>query len=163
MTVVEDIRRLDAEGVTGREIARILGVSRDSVVKYTQAGDFSPAPPSPAARPGARVLGGLEQVIEAWLVEDARRPRKQRHTAKRVFDRLVDEHGYAGWYSPVQRLVKRFKTAHRSRGDGFLELVWPPSAADYRQIGIVQPAKAFQVLHRYLIGESAEPGGLLIT
>ena len=42
MTVVEDIRRLDAEGVTGREIARILGVSRDSVVKYTQAGDFSP-------------------------------------------------------------------------------------------------------------------------
>ena len=29
-----------------------------------------------------------------------------------------------------------------------------PAAADYRQIGIVQPAKAFQVLHRYLIGES---------
>ena len=39
----------------------------------------------------------------------------------------------------------------------------PPAAPGYRQIGIVQPAEAFQVLHRYLIGESAEPGGLLIT
>ena len=39
----------------------------------------------------------------------------------------------------------------------------PAAAADYRQIGIVQPAKAFQVLHRYLIGESTEPGSLLIT
>ena len=42
MTVVEDIRRLDAEGVAGREIARRLGVSRDSVVKYTRLEDFSP-------------------------------------------------------------------------------------------------------------------------
>ncbi|PRZ34770.1 hypothetical protein CLV47_1232 [Antricoccus suffuscus] len=36
MTVQEEIRRLDAEGVPGRQIARTLGVSRDSVAKYAE-------------------------------------------------------------------------------------------------------------------------------
>lgn len=73
------------------------------------------------------MLAGLETVIEGWLTADERRPRKQRHTAQRVFDRLVAEHGYAGSYSPpVQRLVKQFRAEHRSRAEGFLELQWPP-------------------------------------
>jgi hypothetical protein len=46
------------------------------------------------ARPGASVLTGFEQIIEGCLDEDQRKDRKQRHTAKRIFDRLVDEHGY---------------------------------------------------------------------
>lgn len=59
MTVVEDIRRLDAQGVSGRTIATELGVSRDSVAKYTSIGDYSPTPPRPAARPGAQALEGF--------------------------------------------------------------------------------------------------------
>lgn len=129
MTVIESIRTLDAEGVSGREIARRLGISRDSVAKYVAVEDFSPSAPSPAARPGSVVLTGLEAVIERWLLEDERRPRKQRHTARRVFDRLVAEHGYAGSYSPVQRFVKAHRAAHRSRAEGFLELAWPPGQA----------------------------------
>ena len=35
-------------------------------------------------------------VIEAMLDEDTRRPSKQRHTSKRIFERLRDEHGFAG-------------------------------------------------------------------
>ena len=123
MTVVENIRRLDADGVPRREIARRLGVSRDSVTKYAGVADFSPAAPALAARPGSVVLAGLEPVVHEWLTGDARRPRKQRHTAQRVFDRLVDEHGYAGSYSPVQRLVKQFRAEHRSRAEGFLGVV----------------------------------------
>ena len=76
MTVVEDIRRLDPEGVTGREIARRLGVSRDSVVKYTRLEDFSPGLPPAARRPGSRVLEGLQDVIVGWLTDDQRRPAK---------------------------------------------------------------------------------------
>ena len=152
MTVVEDIRRLDTEGVTGREIARRLGVSRDSVLKYTRLEDFSPGLPSPVPRPGARVLGGFEDVIVGWLTDDTRRPSKQRHTAKRVFDRLVDEHGYAGSYSPVQRFVKRFKLEHRSAGEGFLELVWPAGTAqvDFGQAEAVIGGVR-QVLHMLLV------------
>lgn len=129
MTVVEDIRRLDAEGVSARQIAHQLGVSRDSVAKYTSIDDYSPRPPKPAPRPGAKALEGFTEVIEAWLAADARRPRKQRHTARRVFDRLVTEQGYTGSYSPVQRYIKAHKAAHRTRGEGFQELVWPPGTA----------------------------------
>lgn len=129
MTVVENIRRLDAEGVSGRQIAAELGVSRDSVAKYTSIEDYSPKPPKPAVRPGARALEGFTEVIDAWLAEDAGRPRKQRHTARRVFDRLAGEHDYTGSYSPVQRYIKAHKAAHRTRGEGFQELVWPAGTA----------------------------------
>lgn len=129
MTVVESIRRLDAEGVSGREIARRLGVSRDSVAKYAGVEDFSPSAPVAVPRPGSVALAGLEAVVEGWLADDERRPRKQRHTAQRVFDRLAAEHGYAGSYSPVQRFIKQYRAAHRSRAEGYLELAWPPGQA----------------------------------
>jgi len=152
MTVIENIRRLDAEGVPGREIARRLGVSRDSVAKYTKAVNFSPTAPAPAARPGAVVLAGLESVVREWLAGDQRRPRKQRHTAQRVFDRLVAEHGYTGSYSPVQRLVKQYRAEHRLRADGFLELQWPPGQAqvDFGQ-GVAIIAGVRLVLHLLVV------------
>lgn len=129
MSVQEDIRRLDAEGVSGREIARRLKVSRDSVAKYIGLADYSPVPPAHLPRPGGSVITGYTAVIDGWLAEDARRPRKQRHTARRVFDRLVTEQGYTGSYSPVQRYVKGYKAAHRGPGEGFSELVWPAGTA----------------------------------
>lgn len=129
MTVVESIRALDAQGLAGREIARRLGVSRDSVAKYTAIQDFSPVAPASPPRPGSVVLAGLEEVVTGWLEQDQTRPRKQRHTARRVFDRLVDEHGYTGSYSPVQRFVKAWRAEHRGRAEGYLELEWPPGHA----------------------------------
>lgn len=129
MSVQEQIRRLDAEGVPGRQIARDLGISRDAVAKYAGMSDFSPVPPVVRRRPGASALAGLMGVIDAWLAEDARRPRKQRHTARRVFDRLVAEHAYTGSYSAVQRYIKALKAEQRSAGDGFSELSWSPGAA----------------------------------
>ncbi len=148
MSVQEEIRGLDAQGVPGRQIARTLGVSRDSVTKYVAVQDYSPKLTVPLRRPGASVLTGFTQVIDTWLAEDARRPRKQRHTAKRVFDRLVAEHDYPGSYSPVQRHVKAFKAHRRSAGDGYGELVWAPGTAqvDFGQAQAMI-AGVMQVLH----------------
>lgn len=129
MSVQENIRTLDSQGVAGREIARQLGVSRDVVSKYAGLADYSPHPPVPVARPGGSVLTGFEQIIERWLGGDQRRPRKQRHTAKRVFDRLVEEHAFVGTYSPVQRFVRKWKARNRQAGEGFTELVWPAGTA----------------------------------
>ncbi|MGH3280563.1 MAG: IS21 family transposase [Trebonia sp.] len=129
MSVQERIRRLDAEGVPGRQIARQLHVSRDTVAKYAAVQDYSPRPAVVHPRPGGSVVAGFTVVIDGWLAADAGRPRKQRHTAKRVFDRLVAEHRYAGSYSPVQRHVRAWRAARRAGGDGFNELVWPPATA----------------------------------
>ena len=76
MSVQESIRKLDSQGVPGREIARLLDVSRASVAKYSDREDFSPAPPAPLARPGGSVLAGFDDIIERWLGEDERRNRK---------------------------------------------------------------------------------------
>ena len=55
------------------------------------------------------MLGPYEGVIQTWLREDEGKPRKQRHTAKRIHDRLVEEHGYAGSESSVRKLVARLR------------------------------------------------------
>ena len=56
-------------------------------------------------------------------------PRKQRHTARRVHERLVEECGFEGGYSSVQRWVKRWRQRHRGEAEGFSELEWAPGSA----------------------------------
>ena len=57
----------------------------------------------PATKPK---LGPLLPVIEAILEADRTAPAKQRHTAKRIFERLRDEHGYGGGYTVVKDHVR---------------------------------------------------------
>lgn len=56
-------------------------------------------------------------------------PVKQRHTATRVYERLVAECGFTDSYSSVQRWVKRRRQEHRAQSDGFAELEWAPGSA----------------------------------
>ena len=93
-----DIRTMDADGVPRAEIARRLGVSRNTVAKYADAEDMSPAAPVPAERPHP-ALAGHEERMASVLEADLEAPRKQRHTVKRLYDRAVAERGYAGSYS----------------------------------------------------------------
>jgi len=51
-------------------------------------------------------LGPWLGVIDAILEEDKRRPARQRHTARRIFDRLRDEHGFSGGYIIVMDFVR---------------------------------------------------------
>ena len=45
-------------------------------------------------------------VIDAILEEDNKRPAKQRHTAKRIFERPREEHGFTGGYTIVKDYVR---------------------------------------------------------
>ena len=75
---------------------------------------------------GRSGMDGYSSLVDSWLAADRRMPRKQRHTAKRVYDRLVEEAGFTGSYSMVQRYVKRWREDHRLPDDGFMELEWRP-------------------------------------
>jgi transposase len=55
------------------------------------------------------VLGPYLHIIDDWLKGDKERPKKQRHTAKRIFDRLVEEHNFPGKQSNVRRYVRDAK------------------------------------------------------
>ncbi|WP_238565557.1 IS21 family transposase, partial [Bifidobacterium minimum] len=82
-------------------------------------------------------LDAFRPVVDGWLAADRFMPGKQRHTAKRVFDRLVTEHGFDGSYSVVQRYVKRWRQEHRLGSDGFMELAWHPGEAQV-DFGVAQ-------------------------
>ena len=116
------IRVLDARGVSWRRIAKEVDVSRDTVAKYAGKEDCSPEPGHPVRR--VRKVDAYASVVDGWLASDRFMPRKQRHTARRVYDRLVAEQGFDGSYSVVQRYVKHWREEHRLASEGFMELAW---------------------------------------
>lgn len=71
-------------------------------------------------------LGAFLPIIHGWLEADNAAPRKQRHTAQRVFDRLKAEHGYAGGITIVSDAVRAW---HERGREVFVPLVQPPGEA----------------------------------
>ena len=116
-----------ADGMSARAAALHFGISRDSVRKMLS---FSVPP---GYRRQAAInrpkLDGFTEIIDAWLAEDRGRNRKQRHTAKRVLERLRDEHGFTGGYRPsgsamtgaVDDYVGRNPVRPRSIGEAKLD------------------------------------------
>lgn len=124
-----DIREMEAAGVSRSKIARKLYLSRNTVAKYADMEDMSPATPVPAER-WRPAVDAYAREIDSMLEADLGAPRKQRHTAKRVYDKLVEESGYEGSYSSVQRYVREWRRARAaSARDGYLELEWVPGTA----------------------------------
>jgi hypothetical protein len=100
------------EGVSRREAARRYGIDPRTVAKMLA---FSVPPGYRRQRPPARSkLDPFTGIIDQILLEDEGRPRKQRHTSKRIFERLRDEHGYAGGITIVKDHGRRTARAYPS-------------------------------------------------
>ena len=92
------------EGMSSREAARVFGLHRDTVRKMLEHS----VPPgyrrqSPPRRPK---LDPNRGVIDRILEEDRSLPKKQRHTAKRIYERLRAEHSFTGKYTIVKDYVR---------------------------------------------------------
>ena len=86
-----------------REIARIYGIHRRQVRQAIK--NAVPPQRKPANRNYSVLLLSLRQIIDQWLIEDCNSPSKQRHTGKRVYERLIAEHAYAGTEVTVRNYV----------------------------------------------------------
>lgn len=119
----EQIRRDRArEGLSIRELARRHGVHRRAVRQALESAVPPPKRP-PRNRPAPR-LGPYRAIIDGWLEADREVPRKQRHTARRIHQRLVEEHGAEVSERQVDRHV-----AARRREIGEVE-AFVPLASD---------------------------------
>jgi transposase len=99
----EQIRRVhEREGLSIRELARRFRVHRRDVRRALVSA--VPLARRVASRP-APVLDRWKATIDGWLEADRSAPRKQRHTARRVWQRLVEEHGADIGESTVRRYV----------------------------------------------------------
>ena len=117
-------RAVFVEGISRREAARRFGLARKTVRKMLE---FSVPPgyrrQQPVQRPKlAPYLGIIEQILHG----DARQPRKQRHTAKRIFERLRAEHSYTGGYTIIKDYVREQRLQHQEM---FVPLFHPPGDA----------------------------------
>jgi transposase len=100
----EEIRNAsgELESPSIRDLSRRFGVHRRMV---RQALD-SPLPPARKVTPRpSPSLGPWKPTIDAWLAADELVPKKHRHTARRVFERLADEHDASVSESSVRRYV----------------------------------------------------------
>jgi len=107
-------RKHFVDGMSQRAIAAELGHSRKFVRKALE----HPIPPGyrlSKAKPRP-TLDPVRARIDAWLEADLTRPVKQRHTAQRIYERLVAEEGFTGNASTVRRYVREWKQARRSAG-----------------------------------------------
>jgi len=92
MTQVHDIRKEYFEkGKSISQIARELGYDRKTIRAYIQKDDWNREIPNPKKENDFPKLEPFKATINEWLEEDKRARRKQRHTAKRVYDRLREE------------------------------------------------------------------------
>lgn len=136
----EKIRGDRRRGASIRELADRHGVHRRTV---RQAITDAVPPPRKTAVRDAPVLGPFKDTIRGWLQDDLGVPRKQRHTARRVWQRLVSEYGAVVAESTVRRFVAGVKA----------ELASAPLAAVPQTHGLGEEAEVdFGEFHVWLDG-----------
>ena len=117
-------RAVLVEGRSQRAVAREFGIARKTIQKMLR---YS-VPPGYRRQQAVKrpKLGPWLGVIDAILEEDKTQPAKQRHTAKRIFERLKAEHGFSGGYTIVKDYVH---TAELRSREMFVPLTHAPGEA----------------------------------
>jgi transposase len=133
MDKIHDIRqRFYVKGEKISQIANELQLDRKTVQKYVDMTDFNQLAPKPASdQRFCPKLDPYKPTIDKWLKEDKQAPRKQRHTAKRVFKRLKKE--YPGFNCSYRTVASYYSVKHHelfsNTRSGFLPLEHHPGEA----------------------------------
>jgi transposase len=106
---VELFERIRRDWRAGGSSIRELAVRHQVHRRTVRQALASAVPPPRKAYPlrPRPAIGPYEAIIDGWLVADREVPRKQRHTARRVWQRLVAEHGAGVAEVTVSRYVAR--------------------------------------------------------
>lgn len=126
------------DGKSQRRIARELGIARNTVSRLLQtpAGEgrryrLRTEKPKPAIEPYLDWIRGI-------LAQDEQSPRKQRHTAQRIHERLREELGYSGSERTVRRTVAELRQKPK---EVFLPLGFQPG--EMAQVDWIEEATVF--------------------
>lgn len=130
MAQIQYIKHLwENEDKSLREIADITDLDFRTVRKYAYQSNWNAEHLPNVDAERHPVLGKYIPHIDEWLEEDTRQPRKQRHTASRIFSRLQDEYDFEGGYTSVKRYVRKKKFLMRYAKEGSLPLEHSPAHA----------------------------------
>jgi transposase len=118
----------EVEGCSIQDIADRVGVHWRTAKKYADKEDWNAQVTKRKSR--FPIMGPFMEIVDSWLEEDRLLPRKQRHTATRIFQRLRDEYGFTGSDRTVLNYVKRRKAEMElERAKTYERLEHPPGEA----------------------------------
>lgn len=127
--IYKQIRKMRLNDMSQRQIAATLHNSRNTVKKYWD-GDSVPWERKDYSRKPCVLTEDVVAFVRRCLKEDVQcKAKKQHHTAKRIYDRLVAECGFTGGETTVRRLVKELREKSQ---EAFVPLAFP--AGDALQI-----------------------------
>ena len=164
MELFERIRRDHREeGVSVRALARRHKVHRRTV-RQSLASALPPARVTPTR--DSPVMGPWIATIRAWLVADKDAPRKQRHTARRVWQRLVEEHDAEVAEPTVRHVVRRLR-AELGSGIGEVTIVGlhgpgEEAEVDFGQATVIVAGEPV-VVHLFHLRLSASAKGVTLA
>jgi transposase len=145
----EGIRRDSRDrAMSIRALARRHGVHRRTV-RQALADATPPARKLPDR--SAPATGPYVDLVRRWLIEDLTAPRKQRHTARRIWQRLVEEEDARVGESTVRNLVARLRTEiGADRCQVMVPQTHPPAAEAEVDFGEFTASIAGQVMKLYM-------------
>ena len=154
----EQIRRaFHVEGKSIRQIQRETGYHRKTIRKALE--DSSVPKYTRQQQRSSPVLGPVKPIIDQWLSEDKDKPRKQRHTAKRIYERLTTEYDFRGAESTVRYYVGQCRK--RMRAQVFIPLSYAPGQTAQVDFGQAQAIIAGEQVTAHLfclrMGYSKQP------
>lgn len=100
----------EVEGLSQRQIAQKLGISRNTVSKYLKQNEAPTTINRQNSYIGREYSDETRRVlpiIDQWLEDDLKRWGKQKHTAARIFRRLQDEYNFKGSESNIRKVVAK--------------------------------------------------------
>ncbi len=167
-------RRVLVEGVSKRQILRETGLhwrTLEKILTHSTPPGYRRQGPSRKPKIGP-YLDWIRQVLEA----DQQQPRKQRHTAKRIWERLGAERGFTGGYTIVKDAVRTLKARGR---EVFLRLNFFVPVPEVRELhfrcnqhldtlaisdgGVARFTGANVVVLKHLVMNGIDLGGVTLT
>ena len=129
MDMYHQMRTYYNDGKSIRWIARTLGISRQTVRKYCE-GKTHPDVRKEYHRETTVITDDIREFILSCFSEDEEEGLpKQQHTAKRIFERLVDEKGFTGGESTIRRAVRELRKEHSVPPQADIPLEYEPGDA----------------------------------
>lgn len=104
-----EIRKRYNAGESQRHIAKSLGISRNTVKKYCEGNSVPWERKTPERESTVLTTEAVDFIKQCLKDDSVEGLKKQTHTAKRIFDRLVEETGFAGGESTVRAKVQEIK------------------------------------------------------
>lgn len=131
------------KGWSIRKVAKEMQIARQTVRKCLE--DLAPPIYRQSKPRQTPVLEKVKPIVDTWLEQDEQSPRKQRHTSRRIYQRLVAEYGFQGGEPTVRAYVASVRGRRR---EVFVPLAFEmgqrvqcdcgPDASDYYRYGAEQ-------------------------